>query len=91
MGADAHLFADKIELAPGRRACDIDIATEAQSSSAATEVWLMIETTLLATSEKLWPLACRIFGAPCSSSAKEVAKKFSIPARIAGIQSWIPV
>jgi hypothetical protein len=41
----------------------------------------MIETTLLATSEKLWPLACRIFGAPCSSSAKEVAKKFSIPAR----------
>ena len=41
----------------------------------------MIETTLLATSEKLWPSARRIFGAPCSSSAKEVAKKFSIPAR----------
>ena len=30
MGADAHLFADKIELAPGRPACDIDIAAEAQ-------------------------------------------------------------
>ena len=31
----------------------------------------MSETTLRATSEKLWPLACRIFGAPRSSSAKE--------------------
>ena len=29
VGADAHLFADKIELDPGRPACDIDIAAEA--------------------------------------------------------------
>ncbi len=28
----------------------------------------MIETTLLATSEKLWPSACRIFGGPRNSS-----------------------
>ena len=41
----------------------------------------MIDTTFLATSEKLWPSPCSTFGGPRSSSAQKSAKKRSIAAR----------
>src|SRR6266404_5650757 len=54
-------------------------------SMAATEARLMIETTFLATSEKLWPGAASTFGNPRSSSAQNRAKNPSIAARPPGV------
>ena len=47
----------------------------------------MIDTTLLATSEKLWPSACRIFGGPRSSSAQICGEEvFDRGAAVGGAQ-----
>jgi hypothetical protein len=46
---------------------------------------LMIETTLRATSEKLWPGLSSTFGGPLIRPANVVAKKFSIAARPSGV------
>ena len=46
----------------------------------------MIDTTFLATSEKLWPAACSTFGGPRNSSAQYSAKNRSIAARPSGVR-----
>ena len=46
---------------------------------------LMMETTFLATSEKLWPPPERSFGGPLSSPAKFAAKNASMAARPAAV------
>src|SRR5438874_1892813 len=51
------------------------------ASMAATLPRLMMETTFLATSEKLWPPPEMTFGCPLSSPAKLVAKNASMAAR----------
>src|SRR5262249_7838859 len=54
-------------------------------SSSATEARLMMETTLRATSEKLWPEAWSTLGGPRNSSAQKAAKNCSIAARPSGV------
>jgi hypothetical protein len=68
---------EQIELVPGGPALDVEIARKRSGctgapttvSIAATEARLMIDTTLAATSEKLWPFGCSTFGGPRSSPA----------------------
>src|ERR1700731_3464067 len=55
-------------------------------SSDATEARLMMDTTLRATSEKLWPGAWSTLGGPRSSSAQKAAKNSSIAARPSGVR-----
>ena len=46
----------------------------------------MIETTLRATSEKLWPGACKTCGGPRNSPVQNCAKKRSIAARPSAVR-----
>ena len=55
-------------------------------SIAATEARLMIETTLAATSEKLWPSACSTFGGPRSSAGMKRRKNASIASRPSSVR-----
>jgi hypothetical protein len=59
---------------------------ETIGSSPATDARLMMDTTLRATSEKLWPAAWSTFGGPRSSSAQNAAKNRSTAARPSGVR-----
>ena len=81
--ADSQLTAEQTEFMPGRPAGDIQIAAKTQridrrargASTAATDARLMIETTFLATSEKLWPCAEQHLGRPAQLLRHEAAEE----------------
>ena len=83
----ANLLPEQIELVPGRpagrhRDCRGSAADERRADDglrrAATEARLMIETTLLATSEKLWPGACKHLRRAAQFVGMKAAKNCSI-------------